>query len=103
MRVFEEKQRFNQWWLYVIFAMILMVILIGIYENTDGLTNFQDPALVLLLLAGTLPMILINGMQLETRIDNEGIRVKYRPFGFSEKFFPGKKFRNAMLENTGLF
>jgi hypothetical protein len=54
MRAFEEKQRFNQWWLYAIFAMVLATLLIGIYKNTGGLTNFHNPGLVLLLLAGTI-------------------------------------------------
>lgn len=97
MRVFEEKQRFNQWWLYVIFAMVLAVLLIGIYKNSDGLTNFHSPVLILLLLAGILPMAIILWMQLETRIDQEGIRVNYIPFRFSEKFFSWKEIEKCYV------
>lgn len=91
MRVFEEKQRFNQWWLYAIYIMVLIVLITGIYKNSDGFTNFHSPLLVLLLLAGTIPMAVILYKQLETRIDSEGIRVKFSPLGFSEKFFPWKE------------
>lgn len=88
MRVFEEKQRFDQWWLYVILATVLAVIMIAIFKNTDGPGRFHDPLLILGLLAATLPIGLVLWMQLETRIDREGIKVKYLPFRSSEKFFP---------------
>lgn len=97
MRVFEEKQRFNQWWLYAIFALVLTVLLIAIYQNTDGLTNFRNPVLILGLLAATLPIGLILWMQLETRIDKEGIRVKYVPFRSSQKFFPWKEMEQCYV------
>ena len=97
MRVFKEKQRFNQWWLYAIYALVVAVLLIGISKNTDGFTSFHNPVLVLILLAATIPMGLILWMQLETRIDNEGIRVKYIPFGFSEKFFSWKEIEKCYV------
>lgn len=87
MRVFEEKQRFNQWWLYMIFAWVLVVLTIGLYQNSDGFTNFHSPELVLFFLAAIIPIALILGMRLETRIDNEGISAKFTPFGFTKKFF----------------
>jgi hypothetical protein len=42
-------------------------------------------------------MGLILWMQLETRIDSEGIRVKYIPFGFSEKFFSWKEIEKCYV------
>lgn len=97
MRVFEEKQRFNQWWLYAIFVMVLAVITIAIYRNTDGLTSFHNPLLILGLLAATLPIGLVLWMQLETRIDREGIKVNYLPFRSSEKFFPWKEMEQCYV------
>src|SRR5690606_20858198 len=97
MRVFEEKQRFNQWYLYVIFAVVIIAILVGIFRDTDGFSNFDNPILVLGLLAGLIPMALILYMQLETRIDGEGIKVKFAPFGFSKKFFSWKEIEKCYV------
>lgn len=97
MRVFEEKQRFNQWWFYTILAMVLTVIFIAVYKNSDGLTNFHNPLLILGLLAATLPIGLVLWMQLKTRIDKEGIKVIYLPFGSSKKFFPWKEMEDCYV------
>ena len=97
MRVFEEKQRFNQWWLYAIYVLVLFVLITAIYKNSEGFTNFHSPLLVLFLLAATIPMAVILYMQLVTRIDHEGIRVKFIPFGFSEKFIPWKEIEECYV------
>lgn len=97
MRVFIEKQRFDQWWLYALFTIILIVLITGIYKNSDGFTNFHSPFLVLFFLAGIIPMALILYKQLETRIDNEGIKVRFSPLGFSEKFFPWKEIEDCYV------
>lgn len=97
MRVFEEKQRFNQWWLYIIFIPVLIVLLMGIYRNSEGFTNFHSPLIVLFLIAAVIPMLLILSMQLETRINHEGISAKFIPFGFSKKFFPWKEMDQCFI------
>ncbi len=97
MRVFMEKQRFNQWWLYAIYLLVFAVLLTGIFKNSDGFTNFHSPLLVLFFIAVMLPMALILYKQLETRIDSEGIRVKFSPLGFSEKFFPWKEIEDCYV------
>lgn len=97
MRVFEERQRFNQWWLYAIFLVILVAIFTGIFRDTDGFSNFDNPVLVLVLLAGVIPMALILYMQLETRIDGEGIKVMFVPFGFSKRFFSWKEMEKCYV------
>ncbi len=97
MKIFEEKQRFNQWWLYAIYILVLAVLIAGISKNSDGITNFYNPVLVLILLAATIPMAVILWMQLITRIDNGGIRVKFSPFGFTEKFFSWKEIEEGYV------
>ncbi len=97
MKVFVEKQRFNQWWLFAVYELALTGIVVGIYKNTYEFTSIDNPVLVLFLLAATIPIGLILWMQLETRIDSEGIRVKYVPFSFSEKFFPWKEIENCYV------
>jgi hypothetical protein len=97
MRVFEEKQRFNQWWIYTILAMVLAVILIAVYKTSEGLTNFENPLLFPGLLAAISPIGLVLWMQLKTRIDREGIKVIYLPFGSSKKFFPWKEMEDCYV------
>lgn len=97
MRVFEEKQRFNQWWLYAVFSLLLFVFIGGIYNNSEGFKNVDDPALILLFLAGILPMIFILLLRQDTRIDQEGITTKFYPLGFTRKFFPWKNIEQAYL------
>lgn len=97
MRIFEEEQRFNQWWIYAIFMFVLAVLGIAIFKNSDGFTNFHIPALFLSLPAAAIPIGLILWMQLITRIDHEGIRVKFFPFGFSEKFFQWKQIKECYV------
>lgn len=91
MRVFEEKQRFNQWWLFAIFALVLFVLIGGIYENSEGFRSFENPGLILSFFAGIFPMVFILLLRLDTRIDQEGITTKFYPMGFSRKFFPWEK------------
>ncbi len=101
MRVFIEKQRFDQWWLYALYFLIFMVLITGIYKNSDGFTNIHSPVLVLFFLAGIIPLALNLFKQLETRIDSEGIRVKFSPLGFSEKFFPWKEIQDIYVRKYG--
>ena len=75
-----EKQRFNQWWLYAIYILVLVVLIAGIYKNSDGFTNFHSPVLVLMLLVASIPMGFILYMQLETRIDNLMIKGFWKMF-----------------------
>lgn len=91
MRVFEEKQHFNQWWLYAIYALVLFVLIGGIYKNSNGFQKFDNPLPVLLFLAAMVPMAFILILRQDTRIDPEGITVKFYPMGFSRKFFPWKR------------
>ena len=91
MRVFEEKQRFNQWWLYAIFALVIVVIIGGIYKDSKGFQNFEDPVFVLFSLAALFPMAFILYLRQDTRIDSEGITTKFYPLGFSRKFFAWKE------------
>lgn len=91
MRIFEERQRFNQWWIYVICGLLLFVIVGGIYKNSNGFTNFDNPGLTLVFLLGLLPLVFLLVLRQDTRIDPEGITTKFYPLWYSRKFFPWKK------------
>lgn len=97
MRIFEEKQRFNQWWLYFILALVLLILIGGIYKNTEGFRNFDNPVLILFFLLAMFPIVFILILRLDTRIDQEGITVKFSPIGFSRKFFPWKEIQEVYV------
>lgn len=73
-RIFEENQRFNQWWLWL--GMIALVS-IFIYQRYPFEFNqeFLIPFAVLSVVIGFLFSI-----NLSTRIDEQGIHVKMFPF-----------------------
>ena len=85
MRIFEETQRFDQWWLYLIILLAQGTILLGMYQATLGFQDWSDPWG---LLGGTITIALLSLLllvRLKTRIDNSGISAK-----FGEKFFRRK-------------
>lgn len=59
MRVFEETQKFNQWWMYLILALVAIIVL----------------GAVLLMICS----------RLDTRIDEQGIHVQFFPFMRQER------------------
>lgn len=73
-RIFEENQRFNQWWLW-----LGMVALVGIFiyqrypieVNKEFIITFGVLAIVILFLFS---------INLSTRIDEQGIHIKMFPF-----------------------
>ncbi|MFO8147048.1 MAG: hypothetical protein R6U03_06625, partial [Gillisia sp.] len=95
--VFEEKQRFNQWWLYAIFALVITVIVGGIHKDSEGFQNFDNPGSVLFSLAALLPMAFILFLRQDTRIDSQGITTKFFPMGFSRKFFAWKEMEKVYV------
>ncbi len=82
LTIFEEKQRFNQWWLYAI--LLLPVGFIG-YEIISKEINWNAVLIELLILA--LVFALIFSIQLKTKITETGIGVQFFPFVWKEKHF----------------
>ena len=88
MRVFTETQRFNQWWLLLILALVAGIILKAVYEETNGFKGAENPLFILFIVfSGLIPIMLLLGIQLQTRIDPNGITVNFYPFGFTKKHF----------------
>ncbi|MBR5470034.1 MAG: hypothetical protein IKU78_06160 [Paludibacteraceae bacterium] len=74
--LFLEKQRFTQWWLWLI--MILVVASAFYYEEST-----LEKIVVLVIL---IPFFLFV-LNLETEISSEGISVRFFPFHLKKKFF----------------
>ncbi len=81
MKIFIEKQRFNQWWLYLILTIPLLNLVLPILLKTEkimankDLSDFLIPLLILLLV-----YFFIFSIQLKTRIDEKGVHYQLFPF-----------------------
>jgi hypothetical protein len=85
--VFNEQQRFNQWWLILIFigfiAFLLYQLIIDLSSNDFDLTPYIFSFAFLSLMA-----FLIAKVVLKTTVDNEGIHIQFWPFYIKDKFYP---------------
>ena len=86
MKVFIENQRFNQWWIHLIFVITLLSIIIPLLLNTEKLFSTQDLTNVLIpLVILILVYSFILSIKLITRIDEKGIYYQFFPFNLKLK------------------
>ena len=91
--LFSEKQKFNQWWLWVILLVINGVTLLAVYNQLIGGQAFGDKPMSntgLLFTAVThifVTMLLLT-IRLDTLIKKDGIYIRFFPFHWSFKKFP---------------
>jgi len=87
MYVFRETQKFNQWWIYAIVIFTGAGASISIYQETDGLTNFNEagPIFFALFLIGIL--FYLFSLRLRTSIDKLGIKATFKPLPFFSRTF----------------
>jgi len=86
MRVFEEKQRFRQWWLFVIVALTMGGLYVTLYNKTEAFQDLENNFKIVL--TAIFATILIGGifvLQLRTKIDTSGIKASFYPISFFTK------------------
>ena len=85
MRVFVENQRFRQWWLVIIAAILILGISLSIFYE------YQDHGILGSGIVSLAIVIFIFGMlfslKLETRINAEGVFTQFQPLPFFQKKF----------------
>lgn len=89
MRVFVEKQRFTQWWLWLLIATILLVVLVPTMvktvENKNISLLFENAGFLI----GTTTLFLVSAFlmycTLKTKIDETGITYQFIPFHLNKK------------------
>lgn len=74
---FEEIQRFRQWWLWVILAIVAIAVIGVVVSIPDFLYSFSG---VLSLGILGLTLVFFWRIRLRTVIDTDVIRVSFRPF-----------------------
>lgn len=91
MRVFNEVQRFNQWWLQLINITLLGFLLFCIYnwyiaKESTGNVMATDTLGQLVVMGSIIPvLILFSVMKLKTSIDEIGVHYRFVPFQSSSK------------------
>lgn len=80
-----EKQKFTQWWLWLILTGIGIIPIIGLYKQLVLKQSFvnnpmSDFGLIVFSIIIFLLIVLFFLITLETEISNEGIRIKFFPF-----------------------
>jgi len=86
MRIFEEKQWFNQWWVHAINLSLLGALFYFLYkwyiagEHVDKVsaTDYSGQALVIALVLLSIGLLYI--FKLKTTIDEKGIHYRFIPF-----------------------
>ncbi len=91
MRVFNETQRFDQWWLKLIFLGLIFFVGYSIYQwffsiEAVGNVGPNDSYGQLIVIVSIFPiLILFYFLKLKTEIDERGIQYQFLPFHFSTK------------------
>ncbi len=82
---FKEEQKFTQWWLWLLLAIIGIFPLISLYNQfvlgiKTGDKAMSDTGLIILATGIFLFIGLFYVTRLKTRIDRSGIKMQYVPF-----------------------
>lgn len=90
--VFSETQKFDQWWLWLILIGLNGLFVFGVFTQIIAGGKFGNlSATDIVLLAVTIFMFLLNilffNFRLETRIQTDGIYVRFFPFHKSFKHY----------------
>jgi len=90
---FHEKQRFNQWWIWLLISGLLLTsyytciqeVVYGQSVDSDGPSGtaaFLPPVIM------TIILLLFLLLRLETRIDQEGVHVRFFPIHRTWRTYP---------------
>lgn len=91
--LFSEKQKFKQWWIWVILLGINILFISGAYKQLILKEQFGDRPMSNegILIASALSLgltILFYSFKLETQIQSDGVYVRFFPFHLSFKYYP---------------
>lgn len=100
--VFKEKQRFTQWWIWLIILGLDILYSYGIVKQVIFQVQFGNKPvsnLSLVFLASfifVLTLIFVS-FRLETEIDEKGIHVRFFPFHLSFRHYSWEKISNCYV------
>jgi len=106
--VFIERQKFNQWWLWLILAGINGIFLFGlikqlIFGQQFGNNPLSNAGLALLFLGFLAFTFLFYKLGLYTKIDKQGIYFRFIPFHTAFRFYPWEKITGIQVTTYNPF
>ncbi|MFC0426704.1 hypothetical protein [Chryseobacterium scophthalmum] len=91
---FSEKQRFTQWWLWLLLSAVMIYT---IYNFIEDRQYFSTLELAISILIPILVIILFLVIRLETKIDEQGISVRFFPFQITFRYYPWRNIKKAYV------
>lgn len=88
MKVFNETQRFNQWWLISLMVFVMIIPFYGFYDKIVKAENTNDIEFVghiITLVVVISSSLLVFSLKLKIRIDEKGITYQFFPIHFKSK------------------
>lgn len=108
---FNETQRFRQWFIYLIVVGTIAAWVYMLSESYHSPEPEKEVDGYVLILTSLIPLaliVLLFSLRLVTRIREEGIYVRFKPFQWKEKLIPKEDIKsfevrkyNALLEYGG--
>lgn len=100
--LFTERQKFKQWWLWLILLVINALFLFGVFKQVISGQQFGDKPMSnigLLLTTGLVILltILFINFRLDTQIKKDAIYVKFFPFHLSFKRYTWDKISKSFV------
>lgn len=91
--LFIERQKFTQWWLWLILLGVNILFLLGVWKQVlqgqpFGNRSMSDNALLFASGSIILFTLLFINFKLETQVKKDGIYVRFFPFHISFKYYP---------------
>ncbi len=102
--LFSERQRFSQWWLWLILAVVNLIFVTGLvrqigYDIPFGDKPVSNGALILTESFLLLISLLILTFRLDTQVTAEGVDVRFFPFHFHFKHFNWKNIEKSYVRD----
>jgi len=84
-RTFNERQRFNQPWLWILIIAVTLLsigatIITYLESSTDDQKFESAIGLLIIVVVMVAAIVMLVNLELETKIDNEGIHYRFKPF-----------------------
>lgn len=88
MRIYEERQRFRQWWFILIWGIIVIGLFVNFYNETNGFTvNHSNTSLNFAAIILAVVIVLFFMLELRTKIDRSGITATFHPITYFSKHY----------------
>jgi hypothetical protein len=90
--IFEERQRFHQWWLWTLLASVNLIFFYGIYRQiycgeSFGTNPASNTWLIIITVCCLALSAFVLNFRLDTQIKSEGIYFRMFPIHFAFRFY----------------